>query len=63
MLLKIEGMGGMHCVAKVRKAMEDLGATIKSCEIGSCEIEGVEDVEKIRDAISRIGFELISAEA
>ena len=62
MLLKIEGMGCMHCVAKVKKAMEDLGANVISCEIGSCEIEGVTDEEKIRDAIEGVGFELISAE-
>ena len=62
MLMKIEGMGCMHCVAKVKKAMEDLGATVKSCEIGTCEIEGVNDIDRIRDAIEGIGFELISAE-
>lgn len=62
MLLKIEGMGCMHCVAKVKKAMEALGATVVSCEIGSCEITGVDDVDKLRDAIECVGFELISAE-
>ena len=62
MLLKIEGMGCMHCVAKVRKAMEELGATVVSCEIGTCEIENVTDVDRIRDAIEGVGFELISAE-
>lgn len=63
MVLKIEGMGCMHCVAKVKKAMEDLGANVISCEIGACEIEGVEDVEKIRGAIEGAGFELVSANA
>ena len=63
MVLKIEGMGCMHCVAKVTKAMEALGAKVTSCEIGTCEIEGVEDVEKIRAAIDGAGFTLISAEA
>ena len=63
MLLKIEGMGCMHCVAKVKKAMEDIGATVKSCEIGTCEIENVSDEAKIRDAIEGVGFELISIEA
>jgi hypothetical protein len=43
--------------------MQELGATVKSCEIGTCEIEGVNDVDKIREAIEGIGFELISAEA
>ena len=62
MKLNIEGMGCMHCVAKVRKAMEELGANVISCEIGSCEIEGVLDEDKIRDAIEGVGFELISIE-
>lgn len=62
MLLKIEGMGCMHCVAKVRKAMEELGAKVISCEIGVCEIEGVSDTDLIRDTIEGIGFEMISAE-
>ena len=62
MLLKIEGMGCMHCVAKVAKAMEAIGATVKKCEIGICEIEGVSDPDQIRDAIEGVGFELISIE-
>ena len=52
----------MHCVAKVTKALEEIGATVKKCEIGTCEIEGVSDVEKVRDAVEGVGFELISAE-
>ena len=63
MVLKINGMGCMHCVAKVKKAMEALGATVVSCEIGVCEIDGVQDTEKVRAAIEEIGFELISVEA
>ena len=62
MKLKIEGMGCMHCVAKVTKAMESLGAKVIACDIGSCEIEGVDNVDRIRDAIEGVGFELISAE-
>ncbi len=63
MVLNIEGMGCMHCVAKVTKAMEALGAEVASCEIGKCEIKGVENVDQIREAIENIGFELISVEA
>jgi len=55
-------MGCMHCVAKVKKAMEELGAEVVSCEIGTCEIRGIDDVDLIRDAIEGVGFELISAE-
>ena len=62
MVLKIEGMGCMHCVAKVTKTMEALGAKVISCEIGSCEIEGIDNVELIREAIKNAGFDLVSAE-
>ena len=62
MVLKIEGMGCMHCVAKVTKTMEALGAKVVSCEVGSCEIEGVDNIDRIRHAINDIGFELISVE-
>ena len=60
MLIRIEGMGCMHCVAKVKKAMEEIGATVINCEVGSCEIEPYADVEQIRDAIEGVGFEVLS---
>lgn len=63
MTIQISGMGCMHCVAKVRKAMEEIGATVISCEIGTCEIESFEDTDLIRDTIERIGFDLVSIEA
>lgn len=62
MILKIEGMGCMHCVAKVTKTMEELGAKVIRCEIGACEIEGFEDVDRIREAVQGAGFDLVSAE-
>ena len=60
MTIKIEGMGCMHCVAKVKKAMEEIGATVLSCEIGSCIIEPYADRDRIRDAIEGVGFDLVS---
>ena len=63
MLITINGMGCMHCVAKVKKAMEDIGANVISCEIGSCTIEPYADTNKIREAIEGAGFELVSVEA
>lgn len=60
MLIQIEGMGCMHCVAKVKKAMEEIGASVTSCEIGTCEIESFADQAKIREAIENAGFEVIS---
>ena len=62
MTIQISGMGCMHCVAKVRKAMEEIGATVISCEIGKCEIKGQNDPDRIREAIEGAGFELISLE-
>ena len=62
MVLQIKGMGCMHCVAKVTKTLEAIGAKVVSCEIGKCVIEGINDVDVIRTAIEGIGFELISAE-
>ena len=62
MLLKIEGMGCMRCVAKVKKAMEDIGATVISCEIGACEIEPFCDREQIRCTIEELGFRLVAIE-
>ncbi len=60
MVIKIEGMGCMHCVAKVRKAMEDIGATVVSCEIGTCEVESFANREMIRGAIEGAGFRVES---
>ena len=60
MKIQIEGMGCMHCVAKVRKAMEDIGATVIDCEIGACEIEPYADTDRVRDAIEGVGFEVVS---
>ncbi len=62
MVLKINGMGCMHCVAKVTKAMETIGAEVVTCEIGKCEIKGQNDPDRIREAIEGAGFELISLE-
>ncbi len=62
MVLKINGMGCMHCVAKVTKAMETIGAEVVTCEIGTCEIKGQNDPDRIREAIEGAGFELISLE-
>ena len=62
MVLKIKGMGCMHCVAKVTAALKELGADVKSCEIGSAEIGPFEDQAKLKEAIESAGFELESVE-
>lgn len=59
MTLKIEGMGCIHCVTKVQKALTEIGAEVRSCEIGTVEIAPFADVEKLRDTIESIGFDLL----
>lgn len=59
MILKIEGMGCIHCVTKVQKALTEIGASVCSCEIGTVEIAPYEDTDKLRDTIESIGFELL----
>ncbi len=55
MVVKIEGMGCMHCVAKVTAALKEIGADVKKVEIGSAEI-GAFDPKKVTEAIERVGF-------
>lgn len=60
MLLRIKGMGCMHCVAKVSAALKEIGAEIESVEIGKAVIAAYPDVERIAKAITDAGFELES---
>ena len=62
MILKISGMGCMHCVAKVPAALKELGADVKNVEIGSAEIGNGIAVDQLKAAIENAGFELVSAE-
>ena len=62
MVLKIEGMGCMHCVARVKNALNALGADVKNVEIGSAEIGPFQDTDKIKEAIEGLGFKLVSIE-
>lgn len=56
MVVKIEGMGCMHCVKKVTNALSGIGAEVKKVEIGSAEVEG--DPKAIRAAIEGVGFKV-----
>ncbi|MBR0426441.1 MAG: heavy-metal-associated domain-containing protein [Clostridia bacterium] len=56
MVLKIEGMGCMHCVAKVTAALKEIGADVKNVEIGSAEIADFADTEALKNAIQKAGF-------
>ncbi len=61
MVLKISGMGCMHCVAKVTAALKAIGADVKKVEIGSAEVGDGIDLDKLKAAIEDAGFELVSA--
>ncbi len=59
--IKIKGMSCQHCVGSVKKALEEIaGISQVSVDLGKAEAtfnnENV-DREKIRAAISKIGFE------
>jgi copper chaperone len=59
--LKIKGMSCQHCVGSVKKALEDISGLTRvtvNLDAGeaSFENEGV-DLEEIRAAIAKIGFE------
>ena len=55
MKVTIEGMGCMHCVARVTAALKALGADVKKVEIGSAELEAF-DEKQVKEAIEGLGF-------
>ena len=60
MTLMIQGMGCMHCVAKVTAALKEIGAEVENVEIGSARIAPYADTDKLKAAIENAGFELVS---
>jgi copper chaperone CopZ len=61
--IKIKGMSCQHCVASVTKALSAIPgiADVKvDLAKGEASYEGNLDMEEIRAAISRIGFEVVS---
>lgn len=61
--IKTDGMGCAHCIARVTKAMESLGARIVSMELNDFTIEFGGDINAVKTAVEDLGFEFISAEA
>lgn len=55
-----EGMGCQHCVARVTKAMNALGAEIKSMELNDFTVEFTGDRAAISKAIEALGFKVKS---
>ena len=61
--ITISGMGCRHCVARVTKALTELGVNIISVEINSAVVEYEGDIDRIRSSIEELGFAVVSIEA
>ena len=58
-----KGMGCPHCIKKVTKAMEKLGADIEKVELNDVAIASEKTEADIRAAIEAIGFEVVRIKA
>ncbi len=61
--IKTRGMGCPHCIKRVTKAMEGLGADIKKVELNDIEVAGDMSADEIRKAIETLGFEVTEIKA
>jgi len=57
------GMGCPHCIKKVTKAMEELGAQIEKVELNDIAVYSDKQEADIRAAIEAKGFEVVSIKA
>lgn len=57
------GMGCPHCIKKVTKAMEELGAQIEKVELNDIAVYSDKSEADIRTAIEAKGFEVVSVKA
>ena len=60
--IRTEGMGCPHCIKKVTKAMEGLGADIERMELNDFTLELDASPDIIKEAIEALGFKFVSAE-
>ena len=60
--VKTEGMGCPHCIKKVTKAMEELGATVVRMELNDFTVEYSGDPADIKNAVEAKDFRFVSAE-
>ncbi|MBR3298809.1 MAG: mercury transporter [Clostridia bacterium] len=58
-----KGMGCPHCIKKVTKAMEELGARIEKVELNDIIVFSDKTEADIRAAIEAKGFEVVSVMA
>ena len=61
--IKTKGMGCPHCIKKVTKAMEELGAQIEKVELNDIMVYSDKAEADIRAAIEAKGFEVVSVKA
>ena len=59
----IEGMGCEMCVKKVNKALTELGAEVKSVEIGKAVCSFAGEPASLKQAIEDVGFDVIALDA
>ena len=60
--IKTSGMGCDHCIAKVRKTVEKLGAKTESIELNDIIVDFEGDKSMLSEAIENVGFHVISIE-
>ena len=60
--VKTSGMGCPHCIKKVAKAMEELGASVLRMELNDFTVEYAGPAEDIKNAVEAKGFRFVSAE-
>lgn len=58
-----KGMGCPHCIMRVTKAMQKLGAEIGKVELNDIAVESDKSEAEIRAAIESLGFEVVSVKA
>jgi len=62
-IVKVKGMSCQHCAKSVAEALEGLGARDVKVDLLSGNVDYAEDApidaEAIREAITRIGFEMV----
>ncbi len=61
--VSIKGMSCQHCVASTKKALEDVSGVANvevDLEKGEARYDGDVDAEVIKEAITKIGFEVVS---
>ena len=61
--IKTKGMGCPHCIKRVTKAMEGIGADIQKVELNDIAVTTEKGEAEIREAIEALGFEVLEIKA